>query len=113
MIDRSSVAGILVGIAIVTPRVLLSDTLVVCPFRRLTGLPCPMCGITRSWQAAAHLHPHDSVRYHPLGAATLAAAAAIALSRTDELPAPMERRSVQLSAAAIWIGAWLWRLRRE
>lgn len=26
----------------------------LCPFRRMTGLPCPACGLTRSWVACAH-----------------------------------------------------------
>ena len=113
MIDRYGVSAILVGAAIALPRAALSDTLVICPFRRLTGLPCPACGVTRSWQAAAHLHPRDSLAYHPLGAVTLLAAAGIALAGPDDVPRLADRRAVHLSAAAIWLATWLWRLRRR
>ena len=113
MIERSGVAALLVGAAIVLPAAALSDTRVVCPFRRVTGLPCPACGLTRSWQAAAHLRPRESLRYHPLGTATLLAAAGIALWRPDDLPPLADRRAVQLSATVLWLASWLWRLRRR
>jgi hypothetical protein len=113
VVDRSGVAAILVGIAVALPRAALSDTLVVCPFRRLTGLPCPACGLTRSWQAAAHVRPRDSFDQHPLGVVTLLAAAGIALTDADEMPRLVDRRAVQLSAATVWTAAWLWRLRRR
>ena len=112
MIDRSGVAAILIAVAVALPRATLSDTLVVCPFRRLTGLPCPACGLTRSWQAAAHLRLRDSFDHHPLGAVTLVAAAGIAVTDDEEMPYLADRRAVQLSAAAVWTAAWLWRLRR-
>ena len=112
MIDRSGAAAILVGIAVALPRAVLSDTPVVCPFRRLTGLPCPACGLTRSWQAAAHGRPRESFDHHPLGAVTLLAGAGIALAGRDAVPRLADRRAVQLSAAAVWTAVWLWRLRR-
>ncbi|WAC56270.1 DUF2752 domain-containing protein [Gordonia sp. SL306] len=27
---------------------------ILCPFLRITGLPCPACGLTRSWVALGH-----------------------------------------------------------
>ena len=113
MIDRRGVAAVLVAGAVVLPRAVLGATPVICPFRRVTGLPCPACGLTRSWQAAAHLHLADSVGYHPLGAATFLGAVAVALDRGDDTPRLAGRREVQLSAGALWLAAWLWRLSRS
>ncbi len=112
MIDRYGVAALLVGVAIALPRAALSDQLVVCPFRRLTGLPCPTCGLTRSWQAAGHLRLRDSVAYHPLGVASMVAAAGIAVGGREGTSRLADRREVRLSAGAVWLAAWLWRLRR-
>ena len=112
MIDRRGIAAILVAGAVVLPRAVLRDSPVICPFRRATGLPCPACGLTRSWQAAAHLRVTDSLGYHPLGAATLLGAVLVALDGGNGAPPLAERRAVQLSTAALWMASWLWRLAR-
>ncbi len=39
----------------------------VCAFREATGIPCPGCGLTRSWVAALHGDLAGSLRFHPLG----------------------------------------------
>ena len=112
MIDRRGVAAILVAGAVVLPGVVLRDSPVICPFRRVTGLPCPACGLTRSWQAAAHLRVTDSLGYHPLGAATFVGAIVVALDSGNGPPRLVERRDIQLAAVALWMAAWLWRLAR-
>jgi Protein of unknown function (DUF2752) len=113
MIDRRAVAAVLVAGAVVLPRAVLRGSPVICPFRRLTGLPCPACGLTRSWQATAHLHLGDSLGYHPLGAVTFLGAIALALDGGDGTQRLARRREVQVSAGALWIATWLWRLRRS
>jgi len=113
VIDRRAVAAILVAGAVVLPRTVLRGSPVICPFRRVTGLPCPACGLSRSWQSAAHLRLRDSLDDHPLGAATFIGAVAMALDGRDGAPRLAERRGVQLSAAALWMATWLWRLRRS
>jgi len=42
---------------------------VICPFRRLWGIPCPGCGLTRSFVAFAHGCWSDAFRFHLLGPA--------------------------------------------
>ena len=41
----------------------------LCLFYRLTGLPCPGCGLTRSFVCLAHGHFWESLHWHPLGPA--------------------------------------------
>jgi len=38
-----------------------------CLFHRLTGLPCLLCGMTRSLAATAHGHLGEAFRFHLLG----------------------------------------------
>ncbi|MCA9490880.1 MAG: DUF2752 domain-containing protein [Myxococcales bacterium] len=40
---------------------------VLCGFRRLTGIPCPGCGLTRSFVYLAHGHPIDAFRMNVFG----------------------------------------------
>ena len=51
----------------------IEDGPVLCPFRRLTGLPCPGCGLTRSWVYASHGWWSESFAAHPFGMVALAA----------------------------------------
>lgn len=37
-----------------------------CPFRGLTGIPCPGCGMSRAWLAALRLDMTAAFRYHPM-----------------------------------------------
>jgi hypothetical protein len=45
----------------------VSNGPVLCPFRFLTGLPCPGCGLTRSFCAVARGEFADAVAYHLFG----------------------------------------------
>jgi hypothetical protein len=44
----------------------------LCLFHRITGLPCPTCGLTRSWAALLRGHLGQSLHYHALGPLALA-----------------------------------------
>jgi len=45
----------------------------ICQFRRLTGLPCPTCGVTRSLAMLAKGEWRRAVAYHPMGPLVAAA----------------------------------------
>lgn len=45
----------------------------LCPLRLVTGLPCPGCGLTRSWTAAAHGQMSDALAYNVFGPISLLA----------------------------------------
>lgn len=60
-----------VALAFLLPSARIEDGPVLCPFRLLTGLPCPACGLTRSWVHLAHGQVGESFAAHPLGPATM------------------------------------------
>ena len=41
-------------------------TFILCPFRALTGMPCPGCGMTRAFCALGHGELIKAVRFNPL-----------------------------------------------
>ena len=58
----------LAGAALLAPTLLrpAGHGPVLCPFRRVTGVWCPGCGMTRAFGWLAHGDVHQSLRYHPL-----------------------------------------------
>lgn len=49
---------------------------IVCPFRLLTGLPCPLCGMTRGLAALLRGRGQDAIAFHlfsPIALTVLAA----------------------------------------
>ena len=59
-------AAALLGLAVAWPRLPVHPPL-ACPLRTLTGVPCPLCGMTRSVVAAMHGHLFESLRFNPAG----------------------------------------------
>ena len=95
------------------PRSLLATDAVLCPFRLVTGRPCPACGLTRSWSAATHLDIRESAAWHPLGIPMLVGALAVS---SGVVAAPsLESRGARrwaVAAAAVWLATWAVRFTR-
>jgi hypothetical protein len=91
----------------------LAPQLPDCPFRELTGLPCPACGTTRAALALARLDPAGAIALNPLatlgalifvlgGAAAAVASLAGMPLREPRLDGPALRTSAVLAVAANW-----------
>jgi hypothetical protein len=113
-VTSKQIAAAAIAAAVLAPSRALHATPTVCAIRRVTGRPCPTCGMTRSWNALARGHVRDSLRFNPLGPATFAAALAVALLPEETLEDP-RLRSPKIVGPAIagWLAVWLIRLRRS
>lgn len=89
----------------------------ICLLRRLAGLPCPGCGLTRAfahlakgeWTAAASDHLLAFVLVAELGLAWLAWGAALALGRQIRVPWRLVE-PVALAHLAVLAAFWLGRV---
>ena len=64
--DARLAATAMLGFAVAWPRLPVHPPL-ACPLRTLTGMPCPLCGMTRAVVAAMHGHVLESLRFNPAG----------------------------------------------
>ena len=88
---------------------------VVCPFRLATGLPCPGCGLVRSWVALAHGDVQTALLRHafgPLlfGLAIVGVVAVAYASARRRGPVDLAARTASgpgIALAMVWCGWWL------
>ena len=96
----------LVGAAAVWPLLPVHPPL-ACPLRTLTGIPCPLCGMTRACVAAVHGHLGASLAFNPAGVLVVVAAV-VALIRPQWLHT---RPRARPGSSALAFGAlWLWNI---
>lgn len=99
------------GAAFVISPAQVEDGPIICPLRRLTGLPCPGCGLTRSWVHLAHGQIGESLAAHPFGAvaalAAVALVATVALALVRRAPLPDLDSVVRRPSVVAVVGAWL------
>jgi hypothetical protein len=90
-----------------TASVLISPTRharmpVLCPLRRLTGLPCPSCGMTRSASLLVRGRPRAALRENALSPVALAVLGWLALQPRDQ--AGSRDPSVAIGALLLFTG---------
>src|SRR5437879_6489635 len=78
----------------------------ICPLRTLTGVPCPLCGMTTSVEATVHLRLGDALAANPAGILAVAVAVLLLLRRP-----PGVRLSLPLVLAALAL-MWVCELHR-
>jgi hypothetical protein len=122
-------AAAILGGAALLPPTWASAGPPLCPFRLVTGLPCPGCGLTRSLVSLMHGDLSAAVLFHPLGPVVAAILLALVLgavwrtwraarwravgSGALTAPPPAEKRSL---GGLAWLGmaaalvVWLLRL---
>lgn len=110
--DAVAVGGVAaVGAAFLLSPDHIEDGPVLCPFRRLTGLPCPGCGLTRSWVYGAHGWWRDSFAANPFGLVALIAVvsfvALVVVRRVRRRPPPGLDAFLRQPVAIAFGGAWL------
>lgn len=77
----------------------------LCWFRRVVGLDCPFCGMTRSFVALAHGELAAALRFHPAGpllfAAMLVAVVAVVVALVRRSPPVVDRRAFRIAVDAV------------
>jgi hypothetical protein len=99
---RVAAAGV-VGAAVVWPFLPVHPPF-ACPLRVTTGIPCPLCGMTRAGVAMAQADVVGALRYNP-GVILLVAVLAVALLR----PAVLLHLRLPVWVLGAALGAlWIW-----
>lgn len=77
-----------------------------CPLRTLTGIPCPLCGMTTSVEDTVHLELGSACAANPAGVLAVLAAIAVLVLRPRNVIVPTSARIMLLA------GMWIFELHR-
>jgi hypothetical protein len=100
-VDELRPAGAIMLVAGAVLPVLPGHPGVSCPLRRLTGIPCPLCGLSTSVEQTVRLHLHAAVDANPVGIVLVLVALALLAFRPRRLPVPSA--VLPLTLAAMWV----------
>ena len=74
-----------------------------CPLRTLTGVPCPLCGMTTSVEACVHGHLLAALRANPAGPFAVLAALALLVRRPAGRPLTVPTALVVMLLLGMWV----------
>jgi hypothetical protein len=74
---------------------------ILCPLRTLTGIPCPLCGMTTSVEATLRLDFATAFAAAPAGILAVSAAFALLVLRPSTIRFPTS--GLYLALAAMWV----------
>lgn len=82
-----------------------------CPMLTITGVPCPLCGMTRSARSLLHLDLSASLRFQPFGLAAFSCGVIIlilwAIPRTRAVSVVRVPVAVVVAVFAV---SWIWNI---
>lgn len=103
--ELRTTGAVMLGAALVLP-VLPGHPGIACPLRRLTGIPCPLCGMTTSVEDGMRLHLGRALDANPAGLLAIATALLLLALRPAYVRIPAVLPVVALAAS------WLFELHR-
>ena len=104
-INKTTIEKLIILAFILLLAILVLSKAYRCPFRMITGIPCPCCGITRAIIASIHGDFAKSFYYHPLWWLIAINFLAVILSELKliKLPRRLANAFLSISAALILI----------
>jgi uncharacterized protein DUF2752 len=83
-VDLRVASAVMLTAAVALP-LLPGDPGIVCPLRSITGVPCPLCGMTTSVEHTVRFELGDAVAANPAGVAAVLAAIVLLVKRPRRL----------------------------
>lgn len=97
--DLRTSAAVMLGAAVALPLLPVHDG-ISCPLRTLTGIPCPLCGMTTSVEAVVRLDLRSAFEANPAGIALVVLAVVLLTVRPRRVALPS--LAVPIALALMW-----------
>jgi uncharacterized protein DUF2752 len=99
-VDLRTASAVMLAAAVTLP-LLPGEPGVSCPLRSITGIPCPLCGMTTSVEHTLRFDFGDALAANPAGVAAVVVAIALLVLRPRRLRLPAV--VVPAALAAMWV----------